>query len=582
MVRTALAVIAALAALAAPAGDAAADALIVTRAMTASTIAEIFIEEGVVRVELEIGVVDLPAFANLLPDELHERLGGEPSPLTERLPRFFGEDLVLRADGATLTGGVREITARPRLRRDEVTGEALPPAGDEEPEIVVFAVLEYALPDRPATVTIAPPPDRANIGFVTYHEELPVNDFRYLGLEVTVDLDWEDPWYSRFRHRNLVRQFDAPLSAFLYVDHYEVRKEIVVRPRDLQQWIDLGLAGRDVIPAAEQEELKRTVGAFLVERGHVLVDGRVVEPILDRIHFVRRTLRTTGVVDPPEDLPAVSATLGVIIVYPIDALPQEVTMTWDLFGPRIQTVPAVATDEAGGLPSSLTPDAPVLRWVNYLKSPSKPGLVDLAPPEGARRVTVPVVTSLCALLLLPLAVSAWRRPPRRAAYGLVAVCLVAAGVVLRPFGRVDVPVPFAGAPRVTDADASVIVSGLLRNVYHAFDRRDESVIYDTLERSASGDLLGRIYLETRQALEIRNQGGARAKVDTVEMLSAEARPLGGDRGFEARCTWDVAGSVGHWGHIHRRRNRYEADLRVEPVDGAWKITDLALTSEQRL
>ena len=35
-----------------------------------------------------------------------------------------------------------------------------------------------------------------------------------------------------------VRGRDAPLSVFLYVEPFEVRKEIVVRPRDLQQWID--------------------------------------------------------------------------------------------------------------------------------------------------------------------------------------------------------------------------------------------------------------------------------------------------------------------------------------------------------
>ena len=32
------------------------------------------------------------------------------------------------------------------------------------------------------------------------------------------------------------------------------------------------------------------------------MDGKPVEGVLDRIHFVRRTLRTTGVVDPPDDV----------------------------------------------------------------------------------------------------------------------------------------------------------------------------------------------------------------------------------------------------------------------------------------
>ena len=36
----------------------------------------------------------------------------------------------------------------------------------------------------------------ATIGFVCYHEGVPVNDFRYLSEEVTLDLDWDDPWFS--------------------------------------------------------------------------------------------------------------------------------------------------------------------------------------------------------------------------------------------------------------------------------------------------------------------------------------------------------------------------------------------------
>jgi len=60
-----------------------ADAIIVTKAMTASTIAEVYIEDGVIRLELEIGVRDLNAFRNLLPDELYERLGHAPQPFPE-------------------------------------------------------------------------------------------------------------------------------------------------------------------------------------------------------------------------------------------------------------------------------------------------------------------------------------------------------------------------------------------------------------------------------------------------------------------------------------------------------------------
>ena len=59
------------------------DALVSTQAMTAGTIAEIFIDEDGVRVELEIGVSDLPAFKNILLDEILERMGRDEPPFEE-------------------------------------------------------------------------------------------------------------------------------------------------------------------------------------------------------------------------------------------------------------------------------------------------------------------------------------------------------------------------------------------------------------------------------------------------------------------------------------------------------------------
>ena len=133
-----------------------------------------------------------------------------------------------------------------------------------------------------------------------------------------------------------------------------------------------------------------------------------------------------------------------------------------------------------------------------------------------------------------------------------------------------------------DGDAATIVTGLLENIYRSFDYRDESVIYDSLERSATGELLTDIYLETRRSLELENQGGARAKVKEIEMLASSQEPLPEEVGFIALCTWNVSGSVGHWGHIHQRRNQYEARVVVKAVDGAWKITDLEFLQEERL
>ena len=48
------------------------------------------------------------------------------------------------------------------------------------------------------------------------------------------------------------------------------------------------------------------------------------------------------------------------------------------------------------------------------------------------------------------------------------------------------------------------------------------------------------------------------------------------------AVWNVMGSIGHWGHVHERRNRYRAKLEVAPVGGAWKLVDLEILDEERI
>ena len=537
--------------------------------MLASSIAEYFVEQGRVRVELEIGLADLPAFSNLLPDDLYQKLGNPSRPLGERLADFFREDFaILSHAGAPLPARVVEIGPRQRVRRDELSGEPLP-ASEEEAEWVVFARLEYTLANRPETLTLLGPGRAVSVGFVAYHRGIPVNDFRFLTPSQTLELVWSDPWYSQFQTRNLRRTYFEPMSGFIYVEPYEVRKEIILRPRDLQHWVDLDLAARDTIPVEIQPELKRKVAEFLRDHQPVRIDGERIEPELARINFLERTLTSSRVIDPPVELDAYSAILGVIFVYPTEGLPRNVTMEWDLWSDRVQRVPGASVDQAGPLPIVLEPDFPVLEWQNFLKHPELPTLLVLqAPPDALARSML----GLRWLLLLAAIAASWwwlRGPRRRALLAAVAWAAVAGSFWL------------GGGAQHSDARAGALTSGLLHNIYRAFDFRDEERIYDTLARSVAGELLTEIYLEARRGLELVNQGGARVKVKAVELVDFRAEPADSG-GFLATATWNVSGSVGHWGHVHQRSNQYRAELLVAPIDGAWKLAGLEILGQERL
>ncbi|MBT8058589.1 MAG: hypothetical protein KJO33_03275 [Gammaproteobacteria bacterium] len=552
-----------------------ADAIVRSSAMFADTIAEYHVEENRVRLDLEIGGSDIGAFRNLLPDAIYSDLGFGEQPLEERLRLFVTRDMAVLHDGKPLPGVLREIGPALRPLRDEVTGEELPTPEDQS-EYAIAATVEFLLPERPSELTLMAPgaTGPANIGFVLYHRGIPVNDFRYLSSGFTVRLDWDDPWYSGFPQRALKRQYEAPMAGFIYVEPFEVRKEIIVRPHDLQQWIDLGLEGLDVIPAEQQDEVKRKVVEFLENHFTVRIDGEPAEGTLDRVNFLRRTLKNSTVID-GQDVDLLPATLGVIYVFPTDGLPQVVEMDWDLFTEKMQRVTVASVDQAGPLPAVLEPDYAVLRWENFLKNPEIPMLVELrAPPTALQKASV---WGKWLLLIVGLGLG-WMVAKRSRGDGWSRPAAI--GSVLALLGAMYLTMESRQA-RMDDERLQQLVGDLLHNVYRAFDFRGEEEIYDVLARSAAGGLLTDVYLEARRGLELASQGGARVKVKDIEVQESTLVGSSGDT-LTVESRWNVAGSVGHWGHVHQRKNGYHAVLEISPVEGAWKLTGLEVLQEERL
>ena len=553
-----------------------ADALVVSQAMFASTIAEYFVEEDQVRVELEIGVDDLPSFRNLLPDAIFQEMGYDPEPLEDRLQLFFSRDFAIYADGAPLVGYITDMGPGTRVRRDAVTGDPLPDEG-EEPEVVIAATLLFPLGNQPDSLTLTAPSTTgmASIGFVLYHQGVAVNDFRFLASGYTVGLDWQDPWYSAFDSRSLRRQYFAPMAGFIYVEPFEVRKEIIVRPADVQRSYDLGLEGVDVITPQMQASVKSGIVDYLQEHFQVSIDGQAVEGTIDRVNFLQRTLRSSVVVD-GQNIDLLPASVGVIYVFPTSGLPQTVELEWDIFNERMQIVPTSSVDQAGPLPTYLEPGFNILRWENFLKNPVLPTLTDIRePPSGLQRLSQwgQWLFGLVAILALLSLIQSLRKGR--------SVRFVAVGFILVASGLTVLSMQTWREVQLNPTRLQALVGDLLHNVYRSFDYRGEEAVYDVLARSVTGDLLADVYLETRKGLELANQGGAKVKVKTIEMLETSLTRADNDvMTIEAR--WNVAGSVGHWGHIHQRTNAYHANLSINAIDGTWKLSGLEILQEERL
>ncbi len=127
--------------------------------------------------------------------------------------------------------------------------------------------------------------------------------------------------------------------------------------------------------------------------------------------------------------------------------------------------------------------------------------------------------------------------------------------------------------------ADLLTDALLRQVYDGFAQTGEEAIYDTLAVAVGKTALETLYLERAGALARTGLEGADQTVHDMRVTRISAKREGVVLLVDA--TWQVLATVGHEEHKHARGNSYRADLRIEPIDGRWAITDFSLTDVDR-
>ncbi len=413
-----------------------ADFISLIRADQCETITEVYIEEDQIRVTFEIGEKDYVHFHRLIPEEYFEN-GLNDQNKSEYLRHFFNETFIVTANGKLLTGELMELKRVPRNYRTSLyTGQVDTASLTISPR-VIYAEIIYKT-EKPNRVAITPPlidgynGTLANIGFVTYHKGLPVNDLRYLSKEEVVALDWSDPWYSKFENTNIARHHKNSLMSFLYVDPYEIRHEMLVRLKDLEDWIDLDYNIDDDITAAELDSIKKVVADFLITKNKLTADGIAIPPILDKVHFVEVKLSGIQILEKPRDLPFSSAIIGVILVYPHESMPGRVTIDWDMWSENLEKVPCLMTDPAGPMPYDLVPGDTKLEWVNYLKNYELPTVSKVEITQVS--ITYPLFTIIPFLALAWLVIHTIKRKKSWNWIRITgAIVLLVGAILLLPF-----------------------------------------------------------------------------------------------------------------------------------------------------
>lgn len=569
-----------------------ADLMPLNGAAVAPNIAEITVYEDGVVVKLEVYVGDLGAFRQLLPNEFLSSDTSERASLDERLGRFSHEGLQIIADGTRLTPEL--LIAEPRIRVDRSAALAsaqnalsqLPAPKSPEDKRVFYAELRYPFEMRPNSLVFIPPTKpngavKVSIGFIAFHETVPVIDFRYLSGPETLRLDWNDAWYTRFDNKNLKRHHASALMTFLYVEPREVRHETLIRVRDLGDWTDLDLTETSILDAEAQNALKDAARAFFMAKNPVVIDGEPVKAASSRAEFLVVSASGLKIVEDGNTLDLPNAILGVILTFPVPALPQKVTVDWELFNERNTSIRATATDPAGPFLNLISPDSPVISWKNYLLAYEEPKVSPVVIPVQ-NFFQVPLLSAVLVIAsIIAAAFAIGRRGVMRAVFlGITGVGLTIS-VLTTSLATISIPNPI---DRLPDADTSSrIFAAVIENVSAANLENTEARRNQELGAVVSANAMDEVTGELDRALAIRVVGGGLARVDLVENVTLqEIRPLANASGFQALASWSVRASAGHWGHNHKRGVSYRALVELIEEADVWKLAAITVVDAKQL
>jgi len=368
---------------------------------------------------------------------------------------------------------------------------------------------------------------------------------------------------------------DDPMMGFITITPFEIRCEWLIRAVDFAPETALDESGVEFLPVEKQDSFKLALMKRMASDTKISADGSELQAGKIRADFVSVGSYGVSTRSKPVPEPLARAVVGVSLAYVVMEAPSEVSIKLSSIPEAVSNLPLAFSDPWGSKPHSLSQQNTQAVWQRRLAGFRRPVIQAVRIDPG----TWPVVSF--GLLVIALIVAIRRRHGLHAHYREPAlVILLGAALVLYPFIRVDAPA-FISSNIPSEEASSRALNQLLTNIYRAFDYQTEEAMYDQLAVSTMGDQLTAIYLEHQSAMELEDRGGARASVDRVDVIEIREVTSRGE-GVMIDASWTVSGSVSHFGHIHYRKNLYNANVFLQTQQGTWKINGIEVKEMERI
>ena len=567
------------------------------------TEAQAFVTASRVRMRIQLFAEDLFLFQELEPDDQDVIDADQLQRGLDQHRDFLLDKVqILDASGKALPSDVTDLQPFD-----------IPEEGIAVAELMLFSAtyqLEFTYDDPPEFLTFQQNISDESFIFpsemkITIHQagtELTVRDSLKPGKSKTVRFDWAgsqpgddssdaewDAWFEKQREATLGITSYSSVYSFIYVEPAEVRHEVLIPLATLKEILHLKHADPAFITVEEQAGVRDLIEDWLGSGNPTMINRQMVRPEFTRVDFYGLDLKDFARQAEAREVSLANGRAGIIMTYrPKSDDIKSVTLAWDEFSSALRKVEAVVFTGEKGLQKFefsrfKKPEENEFKW-KANPAFTRAAIENVAAVYPAQPQ---VVFSPAGLALLLVAAISWFVVPKKARF--LSFLLMVAAFAVWPVQQMQFDSPFEEVETVSASTAEAAFQQLHAGMYRALDFGTEGRIYEVLETNVDGQLLEDLYLQLRESLRMKEQGGAVARVQSIERLegglvpstAASAKEVAWP-GFQYRSTWTVSGTVEHWGHIHERNNKFSALFTIQEDEGDWKITDLQMEEQESL
>ncbi|WP_425085420.1 hypothetical protein [Ruegeria profundi] len=567
-----------------------ADVILTNGSEVAPNIAVLHVKDDGVYVDLEIYVEDIPLFAEMLPiGWSSDFVGGEPEAeqdTNQGYAQAEGRALsIVGSDERALNADIRKVEYRTRInrasplagQRDPFSGQIVP-SPPKDPR-VLFVELFFPFQNSvPKELTIVPPSrdgePLVTIGMQVFDREVPVTDFSFLSKPAELKIHWPDPWDSRFSAESLNRKAQDGTSTFLYIEPREVRHETLIRLRELAPWIGETFEVGQTLSPQHSALVVNQAASFLISRNPVSIDGKLVQPSNATAKLLELTSQGFQVVEPGKQVFVNNAFIGAILSFSSADLPDQVTVTWDMFDEEISRVATISNDIAGPFFGAVTPAGPQFHWQNHLLQYERASVTQI-PVEQQKRQSpaMALISGMISAASLAFFLLCKGKVAKRVSCLTV---IVAASATLA-FSGYLLELPWNKPEPPEQQVAEDILRSMVENLSTVTLEVSPAARKSELAHIVSEASLGDIATEVERGLAIRTPGGSLATVTDISELELERiNPTLTPGGFSTLAKWTVKAQGGHWGHAHMRAVTFRVLAEIIPESGHWKLDGLTV------